>query len=300
MGGLTSFLFGGSAPKNVTTTGSTTTALPQFLQDYSQQLLARAAMQGMEGYQSYNGPRIAGFNQDQLNAFQGARNLPSSYQDVLDTSKTALTNAGRTLPEAIGDYMNPYTENVTNRARDLALRDWNENLLPGISDIFVRNGTYASSGMADKLLQGGRNVAEGLQDQYKSNLADAYDKSAGYFGSDATRSLQTAGTGGDLASLIQGIKMNDINSLMNAGTAQQQQTQQNYDLGYQDFVNQRDYPWTQIGQMTSALNGLPYGTSTNKSETGPLSGAEYGPSGLSSLLQGATAAKGIWDLFKGG
>lgn len=296
MAGLTDFLFGGQAPPNVTSTGTSTTSLPQWMQDYGQSIVARSALQGMEGYQSYAGPRVAGLNDDQLKAIQNVRDIPSTYGDVMDTSKTALTNASKTLPDSINSYLNPYTENVTDRSRDLALRNWNEDIMPGISDIFVRNGTYASSNMADKLLQGGRDVSEGLQDQYKANLSDAYTSAANEFGSDASRSLQTAQTGGNLAQLTQNLGLSSASALAGAGQQEQDQTQKNYDTAYQDFQNQTQYPWEQLQKESAVLQGMPYSSSTSTTGSAPLAGAQYGSSGLSSILAGISAGKGIWDL----
>ena len=59
------------------------------------------------------------------------------------SGETTVTAAGATLPGGISPYLNPYVDNVTNRAHDLALRSWNEDILPGINDTFV--ATIATS-----------------------------------------------------------------------------------------------------------------------------------------------------------
>lgn len=332
MSKITDFLFGASSPPNVTTTGQSTTALPQWYQDYTQQLLARSALQGLEGYQTYGGPRIAGLNADQQQAFNTIRGNAGQYRPAVDSAVQNLFDAGnidiqgaaspymdaasRSMPEGISDYLNPYTENVTNRSRDLAMRTWNEDIMPSISDIFVRGGTYASSNMADKLIRGGRDVAEGLQDQSNALLADAYRDSGNQFASDASRQAQlaqlaggmagdqgnlllnSARAGGDLATMVQNLGMRDAAALESIGDKQQAQTQKNLDLAYQDFQDQRDYPVQQLQMMRDMLSGINTGETRYETDRGPLPGAEYGRSGLEQMAGGAAAVKGIWDLIK--
>jgi len=79
-------------------------------------------------------------------------------------------------------------------------------------------------------------------------------------------------------------------------TAAQNQAlnQQRYDMAYQDFLRQRDYPMEQLQQYSSLLRGVPV---TPQSTT-----STYAPSASlgSQLMGGGLAAAGIYNTFRGG
>jgi hypothetical protein len=227
-----------------------------------------------------------------------------------------LDKASQTVPEVISNYLNPYAENVTNRARDLATRTWNEDIIPDINDTFTRAGQFASKGMQKQYLDKGRDVVEGLQGQSNALLADAYKNSALTAGTDLDRQRLLAGQAGDatsndmstlvntangqndLASLIQKLNLGDASALQAAGAAQQGQTQKNLDTAYADFIAQRDYPKDQLTWLQGQLSGIDAGKTTTGSESKPLAGAEYGSSPLSQISSGISNVAGIWDLLK--
>src|SRR5687768_9235979 len=91
--GVLDFLFEGSPPPSTTTYGTTVENMPQWLSDYTQALIARANMVAGEGYQAYQGPRVAGFTDDQTNAFDVIRNNIGNWNDEFDASKTATGGA---------------------------------------------------------------------------------------------------------------------------------------------------------------------------------------------------------------
>ena len=68
MSGVLDFLFEGKPPASVTTYGQTATDVPKWMSDYTQGLIARANAVAAEEYIPYEGPRIAGFDQDQQQA----------------------------------------------------------------------------------------------------------------------------------------------------------------------------------------------------------------------------------------
>jgi len=79
----------------------------------------------------------------------------------------------------------------------------------------------------------------------------------------------------------------DINKLQSAyGGQMQQQAQRPLDMAYQDFLNQQNYPYKQLGFMSDMIRGLPLGQQSTSSiyEQGPgmtqtlagLGGAAYG------------------------
>jgi hypothetical protein len=66
-------------------------------------------------------------------------------------------------------------------------------------------------------------------------------------------SKQKAAIGG----LYQAQNAADVNALMQQGQYQQQQDQNKLDYSYQNFLDQRNYPYQQIGRFADILNGVP-------------------------------------------
>jgi hypothetical protein len=111
--------------------------------------------------------------------------------------------------------------------------------------------------------------------------------------------LQTALTGaGQMGQLggqqfAQGM---DINKLQQSyGTQQQQQQQNIMSQQYQDFLNQQNYPYKQLGFMSDMLRGLPLSQASSQVYQAP-------PSALSTAAGLGTAALGAskLGLFAGG
>jgi hypothetical protein len=82
-----------------------------------------------------------------------------------------------------------------------------------------------------------------------------------------------------------------INQLQSAyGQQQQQQAQRPLDMAYQDFINQQNYPYKQLGFMSDMIRGLPLGQQSTSSvyqgsgsTMGQLAGIGMGAYGLSKM-----------------
>ena len=111
--------------------------------------------------------------------------------------------------------------------------------------------------------------------------------------------LQAAGQLGTLGQTQYGQQMG-INQLQNQYGAQQQaQNQQGLSQGYQDFLNQQDYPYKQIGFMSDLIRGLPLGQqSTAQMYQAPPSAMQnvaalgMGAYGLSKIMASGGQVKG--------
>lgn len=302
--GVLDFLFEGSPPPSTTTYGTTVENMPQWLSDYTQALIARANMVAAEPYQAYQGPRVAGFTDDQNNAFDVIRNNVGDWNDEFDTSKAMtggaltqampfLNNAAQNTPSQIQSYMDPYVGNVIDRAKLEANRNWEENIQPGISGRFIKGGQSGSTAHQERMLQGGRDVTEGLNSQAMAALSDAYKTAGSQYGADAARQVDIGKSVGalglqggqqmaGLATLQQALGGRDAASLEALGATQQQQNQRNLDTAYGDFQAQREYPRQQVDWMSSIIRGMPHDTTRTTSETGPANA--YQPSPISQLL----------------
>jgi len=228
--------------------------------------------------------------------------------------------AGTFTGDAVNQYMNPYIGGVVNRLGDLAARNLREKFMPQISQDFIRSGTYGSAGQQAAVGQALRDVQESALAAQNEALAQGYKTSADIFASDLGRQFQLAQQQGNLAlgqqqnlgalgqiagnmasqtardrlaagqqlanlgQLGQGMNYKDLAALEAVGAAQQGQKQKSLDLAYSDFLAQRDYPYQQLQRMNELIRGLPMSYQQSTTSTGPLSGASYGPSLMSSLL----------------
>lgn len=321
MSGL-DFLFEGKPPASVTSYGTSTTEMPRWLSDYTQGLITKANAVAAEPYQSYEGPRLAGRNADQQRAVDITRGSSGLYtpwitgaqqnvQGALGMAMPYIQGAGQTYTgENVNKYMNPYIENVIDRAGTLAQRQMTEKLMPSVQAAFGAAGSGPRSNVMRRTVdQGVRDLTEGINQQGLAALAAGYESGANIFGADASRQGALAGTvgnlainsgqvGGALAEQAQQLALRDAAAQEAVGATQQADQQKSLDLAYQDFQNQRDYPKTQVDWLSSIIRGLPSNQITTESKNAPSS--VYQPSMISQLGSLATGVAGIYDIFKGG
>lgn len=326
MGTITDFLWEGEKPISATQYGTTTENIPKWLSDYSQGILAKANAVAAEGYQPYGGARIAGLTPEQQTAQELTKTSVGAWSPYaqeageliqrstslspLEAATPFLESAAQRTPEAIGEYMNPYIQNVLDRNREMSQRTLEEKFLPSLQSSFAGAGQFGSERMMRSGERGVRDISENLDAQNRAALAQAYGTAGAQFQTDAAREAQLAGTTGELAratgamdleaadrmgalgQLVSGSSARDAAALSAIGAEDQALTQRSLDLAYKDFETQRDFPKTQLDWMNQLAKGLPaQSTSTTTAQdvqtpTGP-SGLQQ-LAGLYSIYQGAT------------
>jgi hypothetical protein len=327
--GVLDFLFQGQPPKAVTTYGTSTQNIPQFMSDYTLGLLNKASAVAGEPYQAYTGPRMAAFRPEQTKAFemtgQSVGKFDPQMAQAFDATKAAtgydamksaqpyITQAGQSAADVVGDYMNPYTESVVNRLGDLGARQLQEKFMPAIGQQFIRSGQYGSTGMQAATGKALRDVQESTLAQQNQALATGYGQSLGAAQADLSRygnlgqlqgnlasqsardQLAAGSQFGNLANMGQTMNLKDLAALESVGQTQQTQAQKNLDLGYQDFLEQRKYPSDQLSMLNSLIRGLPYSTASTTTGTGPASSYSASPlsqvAGTASLLSALSGVK---------
>lgn len=288
------FLFQGDELPNVTTTTNSSTNLPLWYSQYLSQLIGRASAVAGEPYQPYEYPRLAGFTGDQNQAFDLTRNNVGNYEPAL-AEATALTQASSDPFDQgqFNEFFNPYVDQVVDRIGDLGARNLSEKLLPQVNDSFTGAGQFGSSRHGDFTNRALRDTQEAVLGQQGSALASGFDAQMKAY-EDAKRREQTGGAQmNTIAGNVQGLGLRDAAGLEAIGRTQQGQTQQNLDLAYQDFLEQRDYPRTNVSFLSNVIRGLPMNTSTSSSTTGP---AQQGQMGGSPLAQLTGAGLGIYGM----
>ena len=248
-------------------------------------------------YQVYGADRIAGFQPMQQQAFQGAANMQPSAQlglgtgiagaagiDALNTNyQGGNFQGGQFDSQAAQQYMSPYSQNVVDYQKSQALRDF-QIAQPMRNAQAVSSGAFGGSRGAIMDAEAQRTLNSQLQGIEATGQQNAFQNAQQQYNADQARRLQAQGMGeqsrqygaglgmqglqtglqsastlGQLGQTQYGQQMG-INQLQNQyGTQQQQQAQRPLDMAYQDFMNQQNYPYKQLGFMSDMIRGLPLG-----------------------------------------
>lgn len=304
-----------------TSTTTSTSSLPDYISPYVNRFLPRAETVSTMPYQQYGGQRLADFSQDTQNAFQQIRDTaamdPTGMQNAQQTAQglagyqSGNISTGDWTTANQQGYMNPYINNVLDVQKQRSQQKYAEDQQKRNSEA-VQAGAFGGSRrfVRDSLAQ--RDLNQQLQEQEATGLQSAYDRAMSQYSTDAQRqltaqqqneaarqaaagiNLQGAQFGSDLDNAIQQYRTTQATSLSDIGAKEQQKQQAGLDLAYQDFQNQRDYPYQQLAKYSSLLYGSPIQSSMEQTTTTPA------PDFLSQLLGVGTAGAGIWKLLQGG
>jgi hypothetical protein len=298
---------------------------------------------GFQPYQSYpTEDRFAQFNPLQQRAFSGAENmLPSqttagasqlaglaglgalgtSYSPTNFSSQSIATQPDQAPgydakgnfqmgTSALGQYMNPYMQNVVERQQADAQRQ-SDIAMQAQNAQAARSGAFGGSGNYLMRAQNAGNLARQKGDIQAQGLNSAYQQAMGQFNTEqqarqqaaqlnaqqqqygaglGLQGLQTALSGANTLGQLgqqqfqQGM---DINKLQGQyGDQQQKQMQGMLEADYQDFINKQNYPYKQLGFFSDMLRGAPLsqtGSSVYQqppSMLGQLGGLALGASSL--------------------
>jgi hypothetical protein len=289
-------------------------------------------------YQTYDKDRIAGFTDLQKGAMEGARTMGPSAQ--LGTATNLAGDVGRRAMDTnyqagqfsggqfggneAQQYMNPYMQNVVDIQQREAQRQ---------ADIAgtqrgaqaVKSGAFGGSRQAIVDAEAARNLATQKGDIQAQGLNQSYQQAMAQFNADQARRMQADqlgeqsrqyGAGLGLQGLQTGLQAAgqlgqlggqqfqqgmDINKLRSAyGGMEQAQTQKGLDVGYQNFLNQQNYPYKQLGFMSDLLRGTPTGSSSVTNMYQPagsglqdIAGLGMGMYGLSKFMaEGGVTSQG--------
>jgi hypothetical protein len=294
-------------------------------------------------YQQYGGERIAGFSPLQQQAQQGAANMQPSQQlglgsgiagvaglGALGTNYQASRFGGGTFGQGAADfYMNPYQQSVTDIGKREAAR---QSAIQGTQQQAQATQSGAFGGGRDAIMRAERerNLGQQMSDIQAQGSNAAFTNAQQQFNADQARrlqaqgmsessrqygaglgmqglqtALQSAGQLGQLGQTQYGQEMG-INQLQSQyGAQQQQQAQRPLDMAYQDFLNQQNYPYKQLGFMSDLIRGLPLGQQSTTSvyeapgsTMGQLAGLGMGAYGVSQLMKAEGGT--VHDYAEGG
>jgi hypothetical protein len=233
---VSDFLFSGNPPPSVTTYGTSTSQLPQWMNDYLQGIAGAGNAIAAQPYQPYvdaqGNPiqRIAGRTDDQEAAAQATRDnfgvfMPAISQSMgmtgnvsatsgldaasgnlnaagamnpLGLAQPFLNNAGQASYSQVGNYMNPYLDSVVNRIGDLGVRQLSEKLIPAIGDQFTRSGQFGSARQQESTGRALRDTNESVLAQQANLMNQGYQQAMQAAQTDLARQGQIGQTLGQL------------------------------------------------------------------------------------------------------
>ena len=289
-------------------TATQITELPEWAKPYAKETLAKTQELTSQPYQTYGGERIAGFTPMQEQAQQAAGAMQVAPQigaatGIAGTAGLGSLMAGQqygqmaTDPGSMQAYMSPYMQNVVDIQKREAQRQ------AGIAGTqrgaqAVRAGAFGGSRQAIMEAEAQRNLAQQMGDIQAKGSQAAFEQArqAQQFGAElGLRGLgqagQMASTLGQLGQTQFGQQQGIINLQRDVGKEQQALRQAGYDIGYQDFLRQQQYPYQQLGFMADMIRGVPVGQTATTIYQQPAA------SPLSQLLGAGTAAYGAYRAF---
>ena len=312
---------GGSQPSTPTNQTVTQTSIPDYAKPYVERMLGKTEALSNTPYQTYGGERVAGFTPMQQQAFQSVGKLQPAQQLGTATQMAGIAGlqgmgAGQqyaqqaTDPRAMQSYMSPYTQLALEpQMREAARRSGMEGLQQ--QGRAIQSGAFGGSRSALLEAERQRNLGQLQSDIYGRGMQTAFEQAqrAQQFGADlglrgAGLGMQGASTLGQLGQTQFGQQKDVIQGQLSAGAQQQALEQQRLSQLYQDFQNQRQHPYQQLGFMSDLLRGLPLGQYSQSMYQGPMTTGQMvtaGAMGLGAAKQfGLFADGGEVEELRGG
>lgn len=271
-----------------TMTGMTTAGTAADLQkaqgNYLQPDLVGQNLNAGQGYFNQAGQQnMVGAAQPYLNQ-AGSTTAQALSDRALSAANPYLQAASQSSAANVGQYMSPYQQNAMDVLAKQGARNLSENLLPQVSDAFIKAGQFGGTRMGEFGNRALRDTQEAILNQQATMANQGYGQALGASSADLARQAQLAGTvgsisGADLSRVLQGgaqygnlaqtagqLTGQQMQNLANLGQMQTTagQTQQNFGLTAaqaaqqaqaQDYARQMQAA-TGLGALTQQQNAM--------------------------------------------
>ena len=273
-------------------------------QPYIENMLGRAQDLSYQPYQTYPGQRTADFTGLQNQSFQGVQGLGVQPQIGQASGLAGVSGLGglgvagqatnQGFQNQVGGYMNPYLQYSlapqlaeANRMYDMSgvaqqSKATQAGAFGGSREAIMaaENERNRNMGLNSIIGQGYNTAFTNAQQQYNQNLQNQLSG----FGLANT----AAGNLGNLGQTQFGQQQAALGMQNQFGAQQQQQQQNVMNQQYQDFLAQRQDPYTKLSFLQNMTSGIPMTSSTQS--------VYSNPSTLSQVAGLATAGAGAYGL----
>lgn len=258
-------------------------------------MLNRANTVTNQPYVGYDGPRIAGFSDDQLAGFDMVRDQAGQNQ-LMDAGQNWLQGQisghwGYTPGTNQYAGQNPYLQQMIDNSTGDITRAYNNVTSPGISSAFSSGGAYGGSAHAQAVSESQRQLADQIGQTVTGLRSDDYNRQAQLAESALNRQQSAYAMNKGLEAQAMGMipqfnsaRYDDARALMNIGQQQQNLYQGVYDQGYDDFRDWRDYDANQLGVLANALGAVQGGTASQTGANPNYRSAGQNAAGYAALL----------------
>jgi hypothetical protein len=203
--------------------------------------------------------------------------------------------------------MNPYAQNVIKQAEDTASRYFTNTLQPQINNQFTAAGQFGSSANQRAQDLTAQQLTQQIQDTSQAALSQAFTNAqqsslaagtglgqlaqtqGGLGYEQGILGMQGAGALGQLAGQGQGLGIQGATALDAYGQEVQANQQQNLNSAYQQFLQQQQYPYQQVGWLSNLMSGTIPGTTPGGQTTSQQQVPFQQGSGTTPLLSGLGA-----------
>jgi len=296
MGFLSSLFSFGDSPATKTTTYRPT--IPEELKPYVKEILEDQKIlyqQRMdEGFTPYTGETIAPLTPEQIASQEGLKSLVGTQAPL---QQEALNLARGTTEEFTGDtakrYMSPYLRASLDAQKDEAQRQYERTKVPEFEAQAVRAG--GMSGLGTRAAVEAAERATGQQrllgDIEAKGQQKAFEAAQKQFEDQQARERQAAAQISTAAPQIFKSGVAEQGLLQTIGEDKRQLGQASLDEAYARFIEQQQFPETQLARYQSAIYGNPI--LKQRSGTATTTGSGGGPGLGKTLLGLGTAAMGF-------
>lgn len=262
---------GGGGSKQPTEQTVTQQTIPKELMPYASQLMGRAQALtdiNQNPYQAYTGQRVADINPLLAQGFGATADLGPTAQ-MFQGSGLALAgglgslNSGQFDSGAAQQYMSPYMQNVLNVQKREAMRDY-QRQIPGMMSGAARAGGLGGTRSALAMSEGRRNLQNQMQGIEAQGMQKAYESAQAQYNADQQRRMQgmqqAIGAGSQLGQLgqnIYGQQAGAAQAQQAAGAALRDIEQARLAAQYEQFGEEKRYPYEQLAFMSDILHGVP-------------------------------------------
>ena len=176
---------------------------------YLSQASQMSALRNAQGLLSRSaGMDIVGAAQPYMNQ-AGQATAQSLSERAMQAANPYLQASAKTAASQVGQYMNPYQTGVMDVIAKQGARNLTENIMPGVSDAFIKAGQFGSSRMGEMGSRAIRDTQEAILGQQAQAAQQGYTQALGAAQTDLARQGQLAGTvgsisGADLSRIMQG------------------------------------------------------------------------------------------------
>lgn len=277
MGSVLDFLSGG-APAPAPTSSDASTSAPLWLQQYLSGVLGASTAAAAQPYTPFPGPTVPQPSAATTSAWGMSQANVGNYQPYLNNAGALTQAAGAPVTGSdINTFLNPYQDYVTGALN----RNLQQNILPSIQDRFVGAGQSRSP----QELEMTQRAAQDTQTAIGQSLAGGYQGAVNSLLQQRQQQGAAGSQFGTLANTASNLGGFDVGQVAAAGNAQDTLAQQNLNAAQQQFTQQQQYPYQQLGFLSNIVRGLP-SAGSNTATTGTTYNYTPTPSPLAQFLGG--------------